>query len=196
MVSIGRAGQTADRRIDAEGALSVQTITKQEIARIGAPSTEALLQTISALSSMGGTVNATGAGSSTYGNSTLSLRGLDSSRTLVLVNGRRLANFADGSTAVNVNSIPLAAIDRIEVLKDGASSIYGGSWLEGGGAVHAENEALRSFSEASGASCWSCCSARRDCSAAEPAAAERHRSGHDVPVQGTGRPGSRPFAAS
>jgi iron complex outermembrane receptor protein len=122
---------SAVRRIDTEGALSVQTITKQEIARIGAPSTEALLQTISALSSMGGTVNATGAGSSTYGNSTLSLRGLESSRTLVLVNGRRLANFADGSTAVNVNSIPLAAIDRIEVLKDGASSIYGSDAVAG-----------------------------------------------------------------
>lgn len=122
---------SAVRRIDAETALHVQTITKQEIARIGAPSTEALLQSISALSTMGGTVNATGAGSSTYGNSTISLRGLEEERTLVLVNGRRLANFADGSTAVNVNVIPLAAIERIEVLKDGASSIYGSDAVAG-----------------------------------------------------------------
>jgi iron complex outermembrane receptor protein len=122
---------SAVRRIDAEGALAVQTITKQEIARIGATSTEALLQSIAALSLAGSTVNATGAGSSTYGNSNLSLRGLESSRTLVLVNGRRLANFADGSTAVNVNTIPLAAIERIEVLKDGASSIYGSDAVAG-----------------------------------------------------------------
>jgi len=122
---------SAVRRVDAETALSVQVITKQEISRIGAPSTEALLQTISSLSSLGSTVNATGAGSATYGNSNLSLRGLEASRTLVLVNGRRLANFADGSTAVNVNVIPLAAIERIEVLKDGASSIYGSDAVAG-----------------------------------------------------------------
>lgn len=122
---------SAVRRIDAETAVPIQTITRQEIARIGAPSTEALLQTVSALSSLGSTLNATGAGSSTYGNSNLSLRGLDSSRTLVLVNGRRLANFADGSSAVNVNTIPLAAIERIEVLKDGASSIYGSDAVAG-----------------------------------------------------------------
>lgn len=122
---------SAVRRIDAETALPIQVITRQEIARIGAPSTEALLQTISALSSAGGTVNSTGAGSSTYGNSTLSLRGLEEERTLVLVNGRRLATFADGSTAVNVNVIPLAAIDRIEILKDGASSIYGSDAIAG-----------------------------------------------------------------
>lgn len=122
---------SAVRRIDAETALHVQTITKQEIARIGAPSTEALLQSISALSTMGGTVNATGAGSSTYGNSTISLRGLEEERTLVLVNGRRLATFADGSSAVNINVIPLAAIERVEVLKDGASSIYGSDAMAG-----------------------------------------------------------------
>ena len=122
---------SAVRRIDAETALHVQVITKQEIARIGAPNTEALLQSISALSSMGGTVNATGVGSSTYGNSNISLRGLEAGRTLVLVNGRRLANFADGTSAVNVNVIPLAAIERVEVLKDGASSIYGSDAMAG-----------------------------------------------------------------
>ena len=122
---------SAVRRIDAETSLHLQIITKQEIARIGAPSTEALLQSISALSTMGGTVSATGAGLSTYGNSTISLRGLEEERTLVLVNGRRLATFADGSAAVNINVIPLAAIERVEVLKDGASSIYGSDAMAG-----------------------------------------------------------------
>jgi iron complex outermembrane receptor protein len=122
---------SAIKRIDAETALPVQVITKQEIARTGVTSTEALLQSISALASAGGTSNAEGAGTSTYGVSTLSLRGLDDSRTLVLVNGRRLATFAAGDAAVNINSIPLAAIERVEVLKDGASSIYGSDAIAG-----------------------------------------------------------------
>ena len=122
---------SALRRIDAESAVSVQVLSKEDVARTGVTSTEQLLQSISALSSAGSTNNATGAGTSTYGNSTISLRGLESARTLVLVNGRRLATFANGSAAVNVNVIPLAAIDRVEILKDGASSIYGSDAMAG-----------------------------------------------------------------
>jgi iron complex outermembrane receptor protein len=82
---------------------------------------------------MNSTVNATGAGSSTAGRSTISLRGLAGGRTLVLVNGRRIAGGLSGgvSSSVNVNNIPLAAIERVEVLKDGASSIYGSEALAG-----------------------------------------------------------------
>ncbi len=122
---------SAVRRTDAESALHLQVLTKEDVARTGATSTEELLKTISALSSAGGTNNSTGAGTSTYGNSTLSLRGLEAARTLVLVNGRRLATFANGSSAVNINTIPLSAIERIEVLKDGASSIYGSDAMAG-----------------------------------------------------------------
>jgi iron complex outermembrane receptor protein len=51
---------------------------------------------------------------------------------LVLVNGRRVAPFAGGGgAAVNVNSIPLSAIERVEVLKDGASGIYGSDAVAG-----------------------------------------------------------------
>ena len=122
---------SAVRRTDAERALSVQVLTKEDIVRTGVTSTEQLLQTISALSSAGGTQSSEGAGAATYGAATISLRGLEDSRTLVLVNGRRLATFADGSTAVNVNVIPLSAIERVEVLKDGASSIYGSDAMAG-----------------------------------------------------------------
>ena len=94
--------------------------------------TEQLLQTISAMSSSGQTPAQRGAGSSTYGVSSVSLRGLGEERTLVLLNGRRLAAFAGGGgAAVNVNSIPLAAIERVEVLKDGASAIYGSDAIAG-----------------------------------------------------------------
>lgn len=124
---------SAIKRVDAEGALPITVITREEIARSGAVNTEELMNSVAALSSMNAVVNATGAGSSTAGRSSVSLRGLSGGRTLVLVNGRRIAGGLSGgaSTAVNVNNIPLAAIERVEVLKDGASSIYGSDALAG-----------------------------------------------------------------
>lgn len=122
------------KRVDAEGALPVTVVTKEEIARSGVVSTEQLLQSLSAVSSQGSTLGATGAGSSTAGQSTVSLRGLFARRTLVLVNGRRLAasfNGASASAATNINTIPISAIERVEVLKDGASSTYGSDALAG-----------------------------------------------------------------
>lgn len=122
------------KRVDAEGSLPVTVVTKEEIARGGHVNTESLLQSLSAVSSQGSTLGATGAGSSTAGQSTLSLRGLSARRTLVLVNGRRLAasfNGAPASAAININTIPISAIEKIEVLKDGASAIYGSDALGG-----------------------------------------------------------------
>jgi len=120
------------KRIDAEGALPVTTITRAQIDRAGYKSTEELLAALPVTSALGGTQLSTGAGSSTYGNATVSLRGLDADRTLVLINGRRLAPQAGASgVAINVNTIPLAAIERVEVLKDGASSAYGSDAVAG-----------------------------------------------------------------
>ena len=120
------------KRVDAEGALPIQVITREEISRSGAINTEQLLATISASSTAGGLAVTQGAGNSIYGRSEASLRGLGSERTLVLVNGRRVAAFAGGGgAAVNVSAIPLAAIERIEVLTDGASSIYGSDAVGG-----------------------------------------------------------------
>jgi iron complex outermembrane receptor protein len=120
------------KRVEAEGALQVQTLTRADIDRTGVQTTEQLLATISAISTSGGTQTASGAGLSTYGFAGLSLRGLGQERTLVLLNGRRLAAFAGGNGAeVNINNIPLAAIERVEVLKDGASAIYGSDAVAG-----------------------------------------------------------------
>ncbi len=118
------------KRIETEGALAVQVIKKADIEKLGVQSTEQLLQTVSAMSSAGQTQNSTGSGLSTYGASGVSMRGLGEERTLVLVNGRRMATFA-GGTSVNVNSIPLVAIERVEILKDGASAIYGSDAVAG-----------------------------------------------------------------
>ncbi|WP_203290991.1 TonB-dependent receptor plug domain-containing protein [Maricaulis parjimensis] len=64
---------------------------------------------------------------------TLSLRGLGANRTLVLLNGRRAgpAGVRGGVSSFDLNVIPLAAIERVEVLKDGASSIYGSDAVAG-----------------------------------------------------------------
>src|SRR5690606_20309497 len=53
------------------------------------------------------------------------LRGQGSEATLVLLNGRRVAVHGMKGQAVDLNTIPLAAIERVEILRDGASSIYG-----------------------------------------------------------------------
>ena len=119
------------KRVDAESALPIQTVSREQIETLGVTNTEQLLQHISANSSAGGTNTVQNAGQSTYGESTASLRGLGAQRTLVLVNGRRIANYATDGTAVDINSIPLSAIDRVEVLKDGASGVYGSDAVAG-----------------------------------------------------------------
>jgi iron complex outermembrane receptor protein len=123
------------KRIDAETALPVQVITREQIQRSGAANVEQLLQTISSVSSSGGLTAASASGATTGGISAVSLHGLTSIRTLVLLNGRRIAPYGIGftgdSVSVDVNSIPLAAIERVEVLKDGASAVYGSDAIAG-----------------------------------------------------------------
>ena len=123
------------KRIDAETALPVQVITRDQIQKSGAANVEQLLQTISSISSSGGLSSSSTAGATTGGISAISLHGLTSLRTLVLLNGRRIAPYGIGftgdSVSVDVNSIPLAAIERVEVLKDGASAVYGSDAIAG-----------------------------------------------------------------
>ena len=123
------------KRTDAETALPVQVLTRQEIQATGAVNVEQLLQSVSALSSSGSTPNSSASGATTGGLSGISLRGLTSIRTLVLINGRRIAPYGIGfvgdSVSVDVNAIPLSAIERVEVLKDGASAIYGSDAIAG-----------------------------------------------------------------
>ena len=122
------------KRIEGETALPVQVLGKEEIQRSGASTTEQLLKMVSATASTGSTSvanTAAGGGQGGAGSvSAISLRGLGSARTLVLVNGRRAAPVG-GSTAIDISTIPVSAIDRIEVLKDGASAIYGSDAVAG-----------------------------------------------------------------
>jgi iron complex outermembrane receptor protein len=66
------------------------------------------------------------------GSTRISIRGLGANRTLTLVNGRRFVNGGSGANnSVDINSIPLAMIERVEILKDGASAIYGSDAIGG-----------------------------------------------------------------
>ncbi len=123
------------KRVDAETAAPVTIITREDIARTGAGNVEQLLQTVSSIASSGTLVAASASGATTGGISSTSLRGLSALRTLVLINGRRVSpygiGFTNDSVSVDINSIPLAAIDRVEILKDGASAIYGSDAIAG-----------------------------------------------------------------
>ncbi|QPF75419.1 TonB-dependent receptor [Roseateles sp. DAIF2] len=116
-----------------EGANPVQAITDAEIRASGKTSLPELLRTITANS--GNSFNEQYTGSFSAGTAGLSLRGLNQQNTLVLVNGRRVAPYATAQNMQEVftdlNSLPLAAVRRIEVLKDGASSIYGSDAIAG-----------------------------------------------------------------
>ncbi len=119
------------KRVQDEGALPLQIITKDEIDRAGIVSAEELVAIISAngagrdnMSSNVG-ITANFADRNNFGAASANLRGLGSASTLVLLNGRRMSSSGIRGVAVDLNSIPLAAIQRVEVLKDGASAIYG-----------------------------------------------------------------------
>lgn len=122
------------KRIDSETALPVQTVTKAEIARSGAQTVAELIQNLPAVQGFTQVSEAVGGGGAGF--SGASLHGVGDSRTLVLLNGRRVATWA-GQTltgqgaAIDLNSIPLAAVERIELLTDGASALYGTDAIAG-----------------------------------------------------------------
>lgn len=113
-------------RIEGESGLPVQVITRDELIDGGVQTMQELLERIGANQSFGGWNEAKGEGSLLPGFTGASLRGLGSQRTLVLLNGRRLAPYAlSGGQSVDLSGIPASAIERVEVLKDGASAVYG-----------------------------------------------------------------------
>ena len=122
------------KRVQDEGALPVQVIKASDLIKQGVVSVEQLLSTLASngngldnlTSNQGGDfLNSLGSRAHNNGAASASLRGLGPGYTLVLLNGRRMSTHGLNGSSVDVNSIPLAAIDRIEILKDGASAIYG-----------------------------------------------------------------------
>ena len=121
------------KRVDTETASSVTIITREEIQRSGGTTISEVIRQIPANNA--GSFSENSLNSFAAGASAVSLRGLGAQATLILLNGRRLTPypFANGAqvTFVDLNTIPLEVVDRIEVLKDGASAIYGSDAMAG-----------------------------------------------------------------
>jgi iron complex outermembrane recepter protein len=125
---------SAVRRIQSEGALPVQVITRQEIDKSGATSVSELIQTLPSMQAFTNEGASVGGGGNGF--SGASIHNLGETRTLVLLNGRRLAMFAGqyltGALAgIDLNTIPIAALERVEILTDGASALYGADAVGG-----------------------------------------------------------------
>jgi iron complex outermembrane recepter protein len=122
-------GSSIKRAVN-DSALPLQIITRAEIEREGISSTEQLMMLLTSngngpenLASNADVVS--GAQRGNNGASSANLRGQGAGATLVLFNGRRVAAHGLNGGAVDINQIPLAAIERVDILKDGASAIYG-----------------------------------------------------------------------
>ena len=123
------------KRVEGEGALPVTVLTRQDIDRTGATTAMELMQFVTANNSFGAVNLSNSVGATTFSQQTASLRGLGPSFTLVLINGQRLQSFAGAigglEGGVNLGIIPFEAIERVEILKDGASAIYGSDAVAG-----------------------------------------------------------------
>ncbi|MBF7141746.1 MULTISPECIES: TonB-dependent receptor [Pseudomonas] len=119
---------SAIRRVDAETAVPITILRTADLEKQGVTTTAELMQRVTGSNSINNSAGSVG--SATGGASFADMRGIGANKTLVLLNGRRLANNAMAGTtsqggAVDLNMIPFAAIDRVEVLRDGASALYG-----------------------------------------------------------------------
>lgn len=126
--TVSITGSRIRRAADVETAQPILNITKTDIQRsglqnIGDVLTNLVVADNTTVTTVNNNTNAND------GSINISLRGLGPDRTLVLVNGRRWVGDQDG--IVDLNSIPLAIVERIEILKDGASAIYGSDAVSG-----------------------------------------------------------------
>lgn len=120
------------KRIDAEGASPVQVLRRENIQQTGATTISEALATLS--SSNSDLTDIGGSNSFAPGASGASLRNLGKQSTLVLLNGRRIAAYplADYSEVFsNLDTLPLDAVERIEILKSGGSALYGSDAVAG-----------------------------------------------------------------
>jgi iron complex outermembrane recepter protein len=120
-------------RTDKETPSPVQVLTADDIAKTGLTSVAEVLSNLSANGQ--GALGTGFAGAFANGGSGVSLRGLTVGLTLVLIDGKRMAPYPLSDDAqrqfVDVSSIPFDAVERIEVLKDGASAMYGSDAVSG-----------------------------------------------------------------
>ena len=112
------------KRIATENALPLTTIRAEDLVARGLTTMSEVATSLT----VGATNEPVGGGG---GGTMINMRGLNTNRTLVLLNGRRLPNEAIGDSSINVDVVPMSAVERVEVLRDGASSIYGTDAIAG-----------------------------------------------------------------
>ncbi|WP_231512325.1 TonB-dependent siderophore receptor [Paucibacter sp. KBW04] len=130
MTSLSRVEVTGSRlkRIDAEGPAPVNVYTRADLDRSGQPTLERFISSLNEASMSPGE----GGLGQTNGQGSVQLRGLPLGSTLVLINGRRVqAVGASSGNFFNLNLIPMAAVERIEIVPVGSSAVYGGDALAG-----------------------------------------------------------------
>ena len=137
-IETNQAGETTEivvtgsfiRGTPEDAALPVDVISADEIQKQGSPTLVDLIKSLPSSAGVVGDSNQFGAGQTT-GSGSVNLRGLGSQRTLVLLNGRRMAPSPSALGSVDTNLLPSVAIGRIEVLKDGAAALYGSDAIAG-----------------------------------------------------------------
>ncbi len=124
--------------LDLEGAVQAVQLDRAAIDESGVESLGQLMQDLPIVGGGTGTFSTSTAGAlssdTPVGSSSVSLRGLGTGSTLTLINGRRatISSFANGqSSFIDISSIPVAAVERIEILPNGASSLYGADAVAG-----------------------------------------------------------------
>ncbi|GAB3268256.1 TonB-dependent receptor [Chitinimonas naiadis] len=121
------------KRVSKETSSPVTVVTRKEIEQSGKATVAEVLRAVSA--NTGGSYNEVFSNSFSPGASGVSLRGLGQKATLVLLNGRRAANYGFAQNLqdsyFDLNSLPASAIERVEILKDGASAVYGSDAIAG-----------------------------------------------------------------
>lgn len=126
-------GSNIKRGIDEQTASPVQVLSRDEIKATGAATVKEILDTLT--SNTGALTDVNSGNSFSSGATAVSLRNLGQGSTLTLVNGRRMPNFgtAEGGrvTFVSIDTIPTEAVERVEVLMDGASAVYGSDAVAG-----------------------------------------------------------------
>ena len=119
---------SAIRRNDLENTLPIQIITEQDIKAQGITNTADLIAAVPAMQGFITPGDSVGGGGGGVRNA--NLRGIGDQYTLILLNGRRIAP-ADSGSIFDLQGIPLAAIERVEILTDGASALYGADAIAG-----------------------------------------------------------------
>lgn len=125
---------SAIKRVESEGALPVQIMSRSDIDQSGAKSVTELIQSLPSIQGFTQASESVGGGGGGF--SGASIHNIGETRTLVLLNGRRVATWAGqtltgAGAGIDLNSLPLSAVERVEVLTDGASALYGSDAVAG-----------------------------------------------------------------